>query len=80
MHGHGAGPTIGVWGQQDLLPERGNYPLHADTCYALELSIAQDVPEWDNQHVFICLEQTVAFTNNQVEFLDGRQTELLLVN
>lgn len=78
-HGHGAGPIIGMWDQQDTLPERGKYKLYADTCYALELNISQKVPEWNNQDVFIFLEQTVAFTKDKVVFLDGRQTEIIAI-
>ena len=79
VHGHGAGPTIGLWDNQQGIPGRGEYPLYPDTCYALELNIAQNLPEWNDQELFICLEQTVAFTQGRVHFLDGRQTGLILI-
>jgi len=79
FHGHGAGPMVGLWDNQKSVPGRGDYPLHSDTCYALELNIAQNLPEWDNQEFFICLEQTVAFRHGRVFYLDGRQTDFMLV-
>lgn len=79
IHGHGAGPTIGLWDNQKGVPGRGDYPLYTDTCYALELNIAQNLPEWNNQEIRICLEQTVAFRNGKVFYLDGRQTDFLLI-
>ncbi|MDP3388181.1 MAG: M24 family metallopeptidase [Eubacteriales bacterium] len=79
FHGHGAGTIIGMWDQQDILPERGHYKLYADTCYALELNISRKVPEWDQQDVYMFLEQTVAFTQGRVDFLDGRQTEIIVI-
>lgn len=79
VHGHGAGPTIGLWDNQKGVSGRGDYPLYTDTCYALELNIAQNLPEWNNQELRICLEQTVAFRDGQVFYLDGRQTDFLLI-
>jgi Xaa-Pro aminopeptidase len=78
-YGHGPGPVMGLWDNQDHVPGSGDNILYPDTCYALELNIAQRVPEWDNQEVFIFLEQTVAFTGENIKYLDGRQTELILV-
>jgi Xaa-Pro aminopeptidase len=79
VHGHGAGPTIGQWDEQDGVPGPGDYPVHLDTAYALELAIRRPVPEWDGQCVRMALEQGIALTANGVEYLDGRQTELILI-
>lgn len=79
FHGHGAGPTIGLWDCQGGVPGRGDYPLHDDTCYALELNVKQAVPEWDGQEVTFYLEETVAFSRGRVSFLDGRQEALHLI-
>jgi len=78
-HGHAAGPTIGLWDRQDGVPGRGDYELFDDTCYALELNIRQDVPEWGGQEVRMALEEDVVFTGGAVHWLDGRQTELHLI-
>jgi Xaa-Pro aminopeptidase len=78
-HGHGAGPAIGLWDQQDGVPGAGDYPVHADTVWALELAVRVPVPEWDGQPVRMALEQGIALTSHGVEYLDRRQTDLILI-
>jgi Xaa-Pro aminopeptidase len=78
-HGHGAGPAIGMWDAQDGVPGAGDRPLHLDTVYALELCVRAPVPEWGGQTVRMALEQGISLTADGVEYLDGRQTELILV-
>ncbi|OGD13808.1 MAG: hypothetical protein A2V76_00785 [Candidatus Aminicenantes bacterium RBG_16_63_14] len=79
VHGHAAGPTIGLWDRQDGVPGAGDYPLYFDTVYSIELNVRAAVPEWDNQDVQIALEQDAAFTGSGSFFLDRRQTELCLI-
>ena len=79
FHGHGAGPAIGQWDEQGGVPGAGDYPVHVDTVYALELAVRAPVPEWDGQHVRMALEQGIALTGDGVSYLDGRQTELILI-
>jgi Xaa-Pro aminopeptidase len=79
FHGHGAGPAIGQWDEQGGVPGAGDYPVHADTVYALELAVRRPVPEWDGQCVRMALEQGIALTADGVEYLDGRQTDLILI-
>lgn len=79
FHGHGAGPAIGQWDQQGGVPGAGDYLLHPDTVYALELAIRRPVPEWGDQCVRMAVEQGIALTADGVEYLDGRQTELILI-
>jgi Xaa-Pro aminopeptidase len=78
-HGHAAGPAIGMWDDQDGLPGAGDYPLHPDTVYALELCVRVPVPEWNGQLVRMALEQGIALTTDGVQYLDRRQTELIVV-
>ncbi len=78
-HGHAAGPTIGLWDQQDGVPGAGDLVLHDDTVYALELCVRTRVPEWDGQVVRLALEQGIALTGGEVVYLDARQTELILL-
>jgi Xaa-Pro aminopeptidase len=78
-HGHGAGPAIGMWDSQTGVPGAGDRPLHLDTVYALELCVRVPVPEWGGQTVRMALEQGISLTAAGVEYLDGRQTELILV-
>ncbi len=72
--GHGPGPTIGMWDLPAEVPGTGDWPLHANTAYAIEGSIKTEVPEWDGQLVNIKLEQTAVFDGEQVIYLAGRQT------
>jgi Xaa-Pro aminopeptidase len=78
-HGHGAGPAIGLWDQQDGVPGTGDYPVHTDTVWALELAVRVQVLEWGGQLVRMALEQGIALTDRGVEYLDRRQTELILI-
>ena len=75
FHGHGAGPTIGMWDNQGPTPVRGDWPLHADTCYAIEGNIIARVPEWNDQRVQIKLEQDAHFDGEKVTYIGGRQTQ-----
>ena len=79
FHGHGAGPTIGMWDRQDGVPGRGDYPLFPHTAYAIELNTAVDLPEWGGQTIRIMLEEDAYFDGETVRYLDGRQTRLLLI-
>ncbi|MGZ4508964.1 MAG: M24 family metallopeptidase [Blastococcus sp.] len=79
FHGHGAGPAIGQWDEQGGVPGAGDYPLHPDTVYALELAVRVPVPEWGGQSVRMALEQGIALTEEGVSYLDSRQTELILL-
>lgn len=79
VHGHAAGPTIGLWDRQDGVPGAGDYPLYRDTVYSIELNVRAGVAEWDGQEVQIALEQDAAFTASGTHFLDRRQTEFLLI-
>ena len=78
-HGHGAGPTIGLWDQQGGVPGRGDYPLYPSTAHSIELNVAAPVPEWGGQRVRFMLEEDAVFDGETVTYLDGRQTELLLI-
>jgi Xaa-Pro aminopeptidase len=73
--GHAPGPTIGMWDQPGAIENTGEWPLHADTAYAIEGGIMTPVPEWDDQLVNIKLEQTAVFDGERVIYLAGRQTD-----
>ncbi len=79
LHGHAAGPTIGLWDKQEGVPGAGDYPLFADTVFSIELNVRSAVAEWGGQDVQFALEQDAAFTKDGPRFLDRRQTELILV-
>ena len=73
--GHAPGPTIGMWDNPGLNADTGEWPLHANTVYAIEGNIAQAVPEWGGQWVRIKLEQGALFDGERVIYLAGRQTQ-----
>jgi Xaa-Pro aminopeptidase len=77
-HGHAAGPSIGLWDQQDGVPGAGDYPLHADTAHSIELYAATEVPAWGGT-VRIKLEEDAFFDGERVRFIDGRQTAFHLI-
>jgi len=79
LHGHAAGPTIGLWDQQGGVKGRGDYPLFSDTAYSIELFAATEVKEWGGKLVRIMLEQDGVFTGEKFYYLDGRQKALHLI-
>lgn len=79
LHGHGAGPTIGLWDQQSGVSGSGDYPVRPDTAYSIELSVTVTVPEWGESDIAIMLEEDAYFDGDTIAFLDGRQTDLWLI-
>lgn len=77
-HGHGAGPTIGLWDQQEGVPIRGDYPMYANTAYSIELNTTVNIPEWDKD-IRMMMEEDAYFDGETVRYIDGRQTELFLI-
>ncbi|GAA4470049.1 M24 family metallopeptidase [Nibrella saemangeumensis] len=78
VHGHAAGPTIGMWDQQQGVPGPGDYPLFANTAYSIELNAAVEIPEW-KKTVRIMLEEDGYFDGKQFRYIDGRQTEIYTI-
>lgn len=56
-HGHGAGPTIGLWDRQEGVPGRGEVALRPSTWFSIELQATTLVPEWNGQPVRMALEE-----------------------
>lgn len=78
LHGHGAGPSIGFWDNQNADP-RGSGAINANTAWSIELTTYAAVPEWGGQRVDFRAEENAFFDGNSVRFIDGRQTELTLI-
>lgn len=76
--GHGAGPRIGQYGNQVAAPGPGERPIEDKTFYALELNVAEPIKIWDDQLVYMYLEEDIC-KDGRVDFLDGRQEELILI-
>jgi Xaa-Pro aminopeptidase len=79
VHGHAAGPIIGLWDRQDGVPGLGDFPLFEDTAFSIELSARSTVPEWGNIDVRIPLEQDILFRKGGPSWLDQRQTAITLI-
>ena len=56
-HGHGAGPTIGLWDRQEGVPGRGDVALRPNTWFSIELQATTPVPEWNGQPVRMAMEE-----------------------
>jgi Xaa-Pro aminopeptidase len=59
MHGHGAGPLIGLWDYQDGVPGRGDHTMQPATWFSIELQATSKVAEWDGQPVRVAQEEDV---------------------
>lgn len=77
--GHGSGMTVGVTENQVWLKGSGERKLYNNTTYALEFSVASEIPEWDNQLVSQGFEEDIVFTGGRASFVDGRQDKLFLI-
>lgn len=78
FHGHGAGPTIGLWDQQGGVPGKGDYPLYENTAYSIELNAGVYIEEWKKE-IRIMLEEDAFFDGKNVRYIDGRQKEIMII-
>ena len=80
LYGHSAGTTIGMWDSQDgvMADDGENYPLNPNTVYAIELNTTITVPEW-KRDIRIMLEEAGFYGSDGFRYVNGRQTELLLI-
>ncbi|MCJ7422025.1 M24 family metallopeptidase [Sphingomicrobium astaxanthinifaciens] len=78
LHGHGAGPAIGFWDNQEADP-RGAAPVRADTAWSIELTTYNAVPEWGGRRVDFRSEEDAWFDGETVRYLDGRQDAITLI-
>ncbi len=74
-HGHGAGPTIGLYDQQGGVKGNGDYKLFNNTLYSLELNTKSVVKEWNDQSVMFALETDIIFKEDKVYYASERQTD-----
>ena len=80
MHGHGAGPLIGLWDYQDGVPGRGDAPVIPSMWYSIELQATTPVPEWNGQRVRSAQEEDVIIdAQGRVRWAFGRQTKFWMV-
>ncbi|NND15671.1 MAG: M24 family metallopeptidase [Eudoraea sp.] len=79
-YGHSAGTTIGMWDAQGgVMKDDGeNYPLNHNTAYAIELNTTVHIPEWERD-IRVMLEEAGFYGENGFRYINGRQTELMLI-
>ena len=80
LYGHSAGTTIGMWDAQGGVrrADGESYPLNPNTVYAIELNTTVTIPEW-NRDIRIMLEEAGFYGENGFRYVNGRQTEYLLI-
>jgi len=79
-HGHGAGPLIGLWDRQEVIPGRGDIPLRPDTWFSIELSVRVPIPEWGGQRLWVALEEDAALAGDgKMSWILRRQEKYHLV-
>jgi hypothetical protein len=77
-HGHAAGTTIGMWDMQSGVPFTGEYPMHLNTGYSIELNATVFITEWKKE-IRMMLEEDGYFDETGFRYIDGRQTDLILI-
>ncbi|HEY0740024.1 MAG TPA: M24 family metallopeptidase [Chryseosolibacter sp.] len=77
-HGHAAGTTIGMWDMQGGVPHDGDYPLHYNTAYSIELNTTVYLQDWKKE-ILIKLEEDGYFDQAGFRYIDGRQTDLIVI-
>jgi Xaa-Pro aminopeptidase len=78
LHGHAAGPTIGMWDNQKAIVGPGDYPLYPNTAYSIELNAAVEIPAW-KKNIRIMLEEDGYYDGQAFRYLDGRQREIYMI-
>jgi Xaa-Pro aminopeptidase len=80
MHGHGAGPLIGLWDYQDGVPGRGDAKVIPSMWFSIELQATTPVPEWGGQAVRMAQEEDmIVGADGKARWALKRQDRLFLV-
>jgi len=80
LHGHGAGPLIGLWDYQDGVPGRGDAPVIPSMWFSIELQATTPVPEWGGQGVRMAQEEdAIVGADGKIRWALRRQDRLFLV-
>jgi Xaa-Pro aminopeptidase len=80
LHGHGAGPLIGLWDYQDGVPGRGDHKVIPTMWFSIELQATTPVAEWSNQPVRMAQEEDMVMGPDGIpRWAYRRQTHLRLI-
>lgn len=77
-YGHSAGTTFGMWDAQDGVQGSGDWPLHENTVYAIELNTKVYIAEWEKD-ILVMLEEAGYFGPDGFSYVNKRQTDLYLI-
>ena len=77
-YGHSAGTTFGMWDAQEGVPGSGDWPLHENTVYAIELNTKVYLEAW-KKDVRVMLEEAGYFGPEGFSYVNKRQTNLHLI-
>ena len=78
LYGHSSGSTIGMWDSQGGVPFNGDYPLHRNTAYAIELNTTVFLKPW-NTDVRIMLEEPGFYGDTGFRYINKRQEAIIPV-
>ena len=78
LYGHSAGTTFGMWDAQEGVPGSGDWPLHENTVYAIELNTKVYIKAWEKD-IRVMLEEAGFFGPNGFAYVNKRQTKLYLI-
>ena len=80
LHGHGAGPLIGLWDYQNGVPGRGDARVIPSMWFSIELQATTPVPEWDGQPVRMPQEEdAIVGADGKIRWALQRQDKLFLI-
>ena len=80
LHGHGAGPLVGLWDYQDGVPGRGDAKVMPSMWFSIELQATTPVPEWGGQPVQMAQEEDMIIgADGKTRWALKRQDRLFLV-
>jgi len=68
-YGHSAGTTFGMWDSQEGVPVNGDYPLHINTVYAIELNTTVFIKPW-KKDIRIMLEEDGIYNEQGLKYIN----------
>ena len=81
LHGHGAGPLIGLWDRQEGVTGRGDATVIPSMWFSIELQATTPVPEWGGQPVRMAQEEdAIVSADGKIRWVLKRQDKLFLVS
>jgi Xaa-Pro aminopeptidase len=80
LHGHAAGPLIGLWDYQEGVPGRGDARVIPSMWFSIELQATTPVPEWGGQPVRMAQEEdAIVDADGKIRWALRRQDQLFLI-